>query len=67
MKINKCFCNHCGIELDKTDYPDAVIELGSNYCRGKYIDSDLCKNCIDELFSIINNFCSVQKGEVNND
>ena len=56
---NKYFCNHCGTELNlKSDYIDLVIEIGSNHTYGKYLDTNLCKNCVDELFQIVKDFCS---------
>lgn len=70
MKINKIFCDHCGAELMSIDYADLTIEIGSNYISNRLIDADLCENCIDKLFSIVTEFCSVhseQSEEVNND
>lgn len=59
MNTNKHFCNHCGTELNrKSDYIDLVIEIGSNHIHGKYLDTNLCKNCVDELFLIVKDFCS---------
>ena len=59
MDINKRFCNHCGTELNrKSDYIDLVIGIGSNHIHGKYLDTNLCKNCVDELFQIVKDFCS---------
>lgn len=59
MDINKRFCDHCGTELNrKSDYIDLVIGIGSNHIHGKYLDTNLCKNCVDELFLIVKDFCS---------
>ena len=59
MDINKRFCDHCGTELNrKLDYIDLVIEIGGNHTYGKYLDTDLCRNCVDELFLIVKDFCS---------
>lgn len=59
MNTDKHFCKHCGIELNrKSDYIDLVIEIGSNYTYSKYLDANLCKNCVDELFQIVKDFCS---------
>ena len=59
MNTNKHFCNRCGSELNrKSDYIDLVIGIGSNHIHGTYLDTNLCKNCVDELFLIVKDFCS---------
>ena len=34
-----------------------VVHIGSNHTYGKYLDTNLCKNCVDELFLIVKDFC----------
>ena len=59
MDIIKRFCDRCGTELNrKSDYIDLVIGIGSNHIHGKYLDTNLYKNCVDELFLIVKDFCS---------
>lgn len=37
-------CDHCGTELDESDYIEREIDGFA-----QYIDTDLCKKCYDEL------------------
>lgn len=51
MTETKTYCDHCGKELNNMkDYPDTEIMLL------KYIQTDLCKDCINELQELIERF-----------
>lgn len=53
MKENNVLCDHCGKHLDRmTDYEDINIELGHLWRQ-----HDLCAECLEELKSLVDNFC----------
>lgn len=53
MRETKIYCDHCGKVLDcMKDYDDIVIEIGANY-----IETDLCAECLSELYEIVQKFC----------
>lgn len=54
MRKTTIHCDHCGKELDEMhDWVDTNIEIGSFI--GK---ADLCKECLDTLYSRTNHFLS---------
>lgn len=56
MKETKIYCDHCGKVLDtRYDYNDITIEM--NHKWQDHID--LCEECFEELWNIINKFCNV--------
>lgn len=57
MTETKCFCDHCGEELNLLDYADIGIDIGGS----SYIAADLCSECMNELTNIIRDFCSANK------
>ena len=59
MKENKIYCDHCGKELDtKTDYDDIEIEMNH-----KWQKVDLCEDCFNQLWSMIDEFCDANQTE----
>lgn len=62
MKSNKVFCDHCGKELDtQNDYDNIEIEMNH-----KWQKVDLCDECFEQLWSMIDEFCAhpTEKGGV---
>lgn len=56
MIETKIYCDHCGKELDtKTDYDDIEVEMNH-----KWQKIDLCEECFERLWSIIDTFCSYE-------
>lgn len=56
MKENKIYCDRCGKEIDTMrDYDDLQIDMGH-----KWHNTDLCIECLDELYDIVLNFCKEQ-------
>lgn len=54
MKNNVIYCDHCGIALDTmVDFDDTTVEMAH-----KYLVTDLCANCLNELYEIVSNFCT---------
>lgn len=59
MKENKIYCDHCGKELNRmTDYDDINIELGHIWRK-----HDLCAECLEELKTLVDNFCTAHQTE----
>ena len=54
MKEYKIYCDHCGKELDTMkDFDDTQIEMAH-----KWTTVDLCSECGDELWEVIDKFCT---------
>ena len=54
MECCKIYCDHCRKELDtKTDYYDIEIEMNHKWQR-----VDLCEDCFEKLWSVIDAYCS---------
>lgn len=59
MTVNKIYCDHCGKELDtRKDYDDIEIEMNHKWQR-----VDICEDCFEQLWSIIDDFCSYGRKE----
>ena len=53
MNVTKIYCDHCKKEIDPmTEYDDTTIEVGHLWLK-----ADLCKYCLEKLFSIISDYC----------
>lgn len=58
MTITKMYCDHCGKELnDMIDYTCCEVEIAY-----RTVSTDLCKDCLERLFTTIEQFCSMAKG-----
>ena len=54
MTETKIYCDHCGKELNYTeDYNDITLDVKLNY-----IYTDLCDQCLHDLYQIVDTFCS---------
>lgn len=54
MTVTKTYCDHCGKETDNMHgYVDEEIDIGF-----ETINCDLCRECIDELAKLVNDFCT---------
>ena len=52
MKSHITTCDHCGTALDTMiDFDDVTIEMAH-----KWVTADLCEQCLEELYSIVNDF-----------
>lgn len=56
-------CDHCGKEITLNErgcfengYSDVCIDFNNAFCSTEYVD--LCKDCVNELFDIVENFIS---------
>lgn len=59
MRVNKCFCDHCGKELEAMhDYEDVDISVDR-----PLMNTDLCVECFDELCKQIERFCKAHNDE----
>ena len=55
MTETTIYCDHCKRKLDEmSDYVDVKIEVAH-----KWQKTDLCVDCFDRLWSMIDDFCFV--------
>jgi hypothetical protein len=52
MKETKIYCDHCGKSIDPmVDFDDITIEMSY-----KFINVDLCYDCLYNLYEIVSDF-----------
>lgn len=58
MIKTEIFCDHCGKKLDPmSDYTDVTIEAAH-----KWINADLCTDCLEKLYLKIGEFVKAKEG-----
>ena len=59
MTETKIYCDHCGKALaEMSDYVDLTIEVAH-----KRKHTDLCTDCFEKLFVVLDGFCEKKGGE----
>lgn len=52
MRETVMYCDHCGKDIDPMiDYEDIHINMDF-----KWINADLCIDCLDELYKLVSDF-----------